>query len=413
MTSDKAEHGGRTTRRAVLVGGAAVAGATVLGTAPARAQGGGLGGSLYSVVEGYSRWVHRTGTPDQSAALVWLERRLRALGAVTGRWEYSYPHYTWKAEVRVGRERVPALPLYYEGTGRVRGRADFVRPVTTSKDGSDPAVLAALAEAARGGATVAVLPTTSTTATYAPYDGLVGYNSDPDAPKTGIPTLLVPGDTADRVSRYGADVDFSARTVRARTYCLTGWFGTRRPVKDPIVVTTPLTGWFTCAAERGTGVALALALAAELSREHPVFFLGNTGHELNNYGARAYLAQEFDLAPRAVFHLGSALAAAAKGPDGRFALAPRGAASNPAFDAVPGLAADLAAARFNQAAKFPGEGAVWNAALGPAVPLLSVAGNFRQFHTPDDVPWVTTSPDVLAQAYTALRAAAGDLLAAT
>ncbi|MFG1809662.1 hypothetical protein [Streptomyces sp. NPDC049040] len=425
MTSSRSNLPGRPTRRAVLATGAAVAGVSALGAGPARAAAGhraagasrpgGLGASLYSVVEGYSRWpIHRTGTREESAALDWLERELRGRGALTGRWGYDYPHYRWSAEVRVGRVRLPTVPLYYEGVGRVRGRAQFVRPVTTSKDGSDPAVLAAVAEAAVAGADVAVLPTTSTTAAgYPSYDGLVGYNSDPDAPKTGVPTLLVPGRDADRIQRYGADVDFAARTVRAHAYCLTGWFGTRRPVADPIVVTTPLTGWFTCAAERGTGVALALELAAELSREHPVFFLGNTGHELNNYGARAYLAEEFDLAPRAVFHLGSALAAAAAGPDGHFELAPRGAASNPAFDAVPGLAADLAAARFNQAAKFPGEGAVWNAALGPAVPLLSLAGNFREFHTPDDTPGVTTSAEVLEQAYDAVRAAARDLISAT
>lgn len=106
--------------------------------------------------------------------------------------------------------------------------------------GSDPAVLAAVAEAARAGAAVALLPTTSTTASgYPSYDGLVGYNSDPDAEKTGVPTLLVPGRAADRIQEYGADVDFTARTIPARSYCLTGWFGTRKPISDPIVVTTP------------------------------------------------------------------------------------------------------------------------------------------------------------------------------
>lgn len=426
MTSRTSHLPGHPTRRTVLAAAAAAAGATALGAAPAhaatghRARGeshdGGRGGAaLYSIVEGYSRWpIHRTGTQEETATLDWLERELRDRGADTGRWGYEYPHYRWTAEVRAGKVRVPTVPLYYEGVGRVKGRAEFVRPVTTSKDGSDPAVLGAVTEAARSGAALALLPTTSTTAAgYPSYDGLVGYNSDPDVEKTGVPTLLVPGSAADRIQRYGADVDFTARTVRARSYCLTGWFGTRRPISDPIVVTTPLSGWFTCAAERGTGIALALALASELSRDHPVFFLGNTGHELNNYGARAYLADEFDLRPRAVFHLGSALAASAVGPDGSAALVPRGAASNPGFDAVPGLAGDLAAARFSPAAKFPGEGAVWNTALGPAVPLLSLAGNFREFHTPDDTPRVTTSPAMLDQAYNAVRAAARDLLSAT
>lgn len=424
MTSNRSNPPGRPTRRAVLAAGAAVAGITTFGAAPAlgattrRARGASRDGSgawLHSIVQGYSRWpIHRTGTGEESAALRWLERELRDLGAATGRWGYDYPHYQWEAEVRVGKVRVPTVPLYYEGVGRVKGRAEFVRPVTTSKDGSDPAVLSAVAEAAQAGAALALLPTTSTTASgYPPYDGLVAYNSDPHAEKTGVPTLLVPGSAADQIQRYGADVDFKARTVPARTYCLTGWLGSRTPVSDPIVVTTPLSGWFTCAAERGTGIALALALADELSREHPVFFLGNTGHELSNYGVQAYLADEFDLKPRAVFHLGASLAAAAAGSDGSFALVPRGAASNPDFDAVPGLAADLASARFNRAAKFPGEGAVWNTILGPSVPLLSLAGNFREFHTPDDLPRTTTSPEVLEQAYNAVRAAARDLISAT
>jgi hypothetical protein len=425
MTSNNPDLPPRTTRRGVLAAGAAVAGITTFGAAPALANGArhkpraprhpsDVGDALYSVVKGYSQWpIHRTGTDGESAALRWLEHQLRDLGAATNRWYYEYPHYDWEAEVRVAGRSVPTIPLYYEGVGRVQGRAEFVRPVTTSKDGSDPAVLSAVADAAEAGAALALLPVTSTTATYPAYDGLVAYNSDPDTAKTGVPTLVVPGRDAKRIQQYGAHVEFNARTRPARAYCLTGWLGTRKPVSDPIIVTTPLSGWFTCAAERGTGIALALALAAELSREHPVFFLGNSGHELNNYGVRAYLADEFDFEPRAVFHLGASLAAAAVGSDGRFALAPRGAASNPGFDAVPGLADDLASARFNQAAKFPGEGLVWNTVLGPSVPLLSLAGNFREFHTPDDVPRQTTSPEVLAQAHQAVTAAAHDLLAAT
>ncbi|HZE32963.1 MAG TPA: hypothetical protein VE198_16190 [Actinoallomurus sp.] len=249
MTSNRSNLAAHPTRRAVLAAGAAVAG---IGAGPARADaarrslgasrdGSGVGAWLYSIVEGYSQWpIHRTGTGGESAALRWLERELRDLGAVTGRWGYDYPHYQWEAEVRIGKTRVPTIPLYYEGVGRVKGRAEFVRPVTTSKDGSDPAVLAAVAEAAHAGAALALLPTTSTTASgYPSYDGLVAYNSDPDVEKTGVPTLLVPGHVADQIQRYGAEVDFKARTLPARSYCLTGWLGTRTPVSDPIVVTTP------------------------------------------------------------------------------------------------------------------------------------------------------------------------------
>jgi hypothetical protein len=56
---------------------------------------------------------------------------------------------------------------------------------------------------------------------------------------------------------------------------------------------------------------------------------------------------------------------------------------------------------------------VWNTTLGPSVPLLSLAGNFREFHAPDDLPRVSTSPEVLDQTYQAVRAAAQDLISAT
>ena len=59
-----------------------------------------------------------------------------------------------------------------------------------------------------------------------------------------------------------------------------------------IVVTTPLSGWFRCAGERGPGVALFLGLArwaAERDGEHSLLFLGNTGHELDQVGAHQTL----------------------------------------------------------------------------------------------------------------------------
>jgi hypothetical protein len=43
---------------------------------------------------------------------------------------------------------------------------------------------------------------------------------------------------------------------------------------------------------------------------------------------------------------------------------------------------------------------------------VSLAGNSREFHTPDGLPRVTASPDVLEQSFNAVRAAAHDLISA-
>ena len=426
MTISHEPTAGRLTRRGLVAGSAGlagIAGLAALGSpAPAFAKGHGSEApsrhtparDLYAGVLGYSQFgYHRTGTPSQQLALEWLERELKRRGGRVSRWYYDYPFYDWRADVRVGQHHVDTVPLYFEGNGAFSGRADFVRSVTTKLDGNDPAVLGALTDAQAAGARVAVLATNAAIGTNPLYDGLVGYNSDPDLPKTGIPTLLVPGRLANDLAAYGADVELSARTVTRQTYVLSGWFGTNKPVNDPIIVTTPLTGWFNCAAERGTGLALALQLVTDLAKSHPVFFLGNTGHELYNYGARKYLAEEFDLAPRAVFHLGSALAASRQQPDGTLALGPRNAYSQPANATVPHLVDDLKAASIGIAAKWPGEGQVWHDRLGDGVPLLSIAGNFREFHSPDDVASVTTDPGTLQQTYDAVLAATGDFLAFT
>lgn len=55
-----------------------------------------------------------------------------------------------------------------------------------------------------------------------------------------------------------------------------------------VVVTTPTSGWFECAGERGSGVALFLWLArwaAPRDSDLSYLFLGNSGHELDNMGA--------------------------------------------------------------------------------------------------------------------------------
>jgi hypothetical protein len=84
--------------------------------------------------------------------------------------------------------------------------------------------------------------------------------------------------------------------------------------KDLIVVSTPQSGWFRCAAERGPGIALFLGLARWASRRSsgPSFlFVSTSGHELGGLGMRAF---QRELAPQpnrvmCWLHLGAGIAA--------------------------------------------------------------------------------------------------------
>ncbi|MBM3140001.1 MAG: Zn-dependent exopeptidase M28 [Chloroflexi bacterium] len=83
----------------------------------------------------------------------------------------------------------------------------------------------------------------------------------------------------------------------------------------PVGVMTPKSGWFTCAAERGGGIAiwiaLAEALAAMQDRRRPVLFVASSGHELHHYGLLDYFKRRPDAASGAVawLHLGASIGA--------------------------------------------------------------------------------------------------------
>ncbi|MCX5996182.1 MAG: hypothetical protein NTV42_00910 [Chloroflexi bacterium] len=84
-----------------------------------------------------------------------------------------------------------------------------------------------------------------------------------------------------------------------------------------VIVTTPISGWFKCGGERGTGVALFLGLARWIgmnSHKYSYIFIGNSGHELAYVGSHfapdeylpAYNINKDNVA--CWFHLGASIA---------------------------------------------------------------------------------------------------------
>jgi hypothetical protein len=67
-----------------------------------------------------------------------------------------------------------------------------------------------------------------------------------------------------------------------------------RHAAQTLVISTPRSGWFTCAAERGSGLAVWLSLARWLAAsDHPlnVELLATSGHEYEYLGGEHYLAE--------------------------------------------------------------------------------------------------------------------------
>lgn len=142
-----------------------------------------------------------------------------------------------------------------------------------------------LVQAAEAGAIGAVLVTTG------PTGGAIALNADGNNRLVTIPVGIIAPAFADPFL-IAAKQGGMARMI------LTGRGG-RRPAANLaaridrnaaqwIVVSTPRSGWTTCAGERGPGIAAFLALArwapAALP-DHNLLFLCNSGHEYENLGA--------------------------------------------------------------------------------------------------------------------------------
>ncbi|HJQ57084.1 MAG TPA: hypothetical protein VJ890_09275, partial [Vineibacter sp.] len=266
------------------------------------------GAALYKTVTGYSQWPHhRTGTPEGKATVDWFEAELRARGAATSRWAYDYERYDWRASVTASGQPIDCIPLYYEGVGELATDAPFVRPVALPNNFDKSDLEQALSEAKGSGLRLSVFLTFGRFGTLPPRPALVGINVDPDKSTSGQPTLLVSGVHLDAMASGAVTASISAKRIPDRAENVIGRMGSGDGA--PLVITTPLTGWFTCAGERGTGIAVALELASQLAAEMPVAVIATTGHELENYGIRQQLKAGLGFAPRAVIHIGASLAA--------------------------------------------------------------------------------------------------------
>ncbi len=87
-----------------------------------------------------------------------------------------------------------------------------------------------------------------------------------------------------------------------------------------LVISTPLTGWFTCGAERGPGIAILMRLAEALckSKRH-VLAIGTGSHEIGHLGMAHLLSTAAPDVDDVGFwlHLGASLAARKRDPVGK------------------------------------------------------------------------------------------------
>lgn len=400
--------GAEWTRRAV---GAAGVGLVAAAAMSAKAAADPLSGAaLYADVRTYAGFGdHRTGTTGDAAVTAWLERELRSAGYAVERQGFDYPVFELAAAtVTVGPAKIPAFPLWTPAAGQVSGT------FTTEPTRGAIAVLRfpfgtghalEVSQAWRGPIQAALDAGASgvVAITENPLGELVAFNCAPNMPAWPVAVVAVAARDAATVlagAAGGIAIQGVTRPGRAENVIA------RRPgAGKPLIVSTPKSGWFECAGERGSGIAIWLGLARRLAAsDRNLVFMAASGHEFDGYGGHLFAEH---LAPqpaeaRGWVHIGANVASYDFGlVDGKITRLDHPQASRLAAASEALLA--VARKAFAGQPKYedptdidreraPGEIAEYQRrGYGP---LFSLVGSHVLHHTRRDLPDVT-SPQVL------------------
>ena len=400
MTGSTNRHrnaGGGLTRKAFLEAAGAAAVAALWPGARARAQAPPARDArerVARIVREYdSQGDHRTGSPVDAESGRWLADRVDDAGIV--------PEIEWMgfsridiqaAYVEIGDRRAEGIPLFDGGFTDAAGVTGTLSPL--DGDGAiglghvGPRAAADFHSYRRVTPHEAAVTVTGGPANGVP-EGLALLNAPDFKEPFGPPVLQVASRHRDWLAD-GAAAGAAARVVARvsrrpeEVFNVTATLRGTEPSQAPVFVMTPRSGWWTCASERGGGIAVWLemirGMAAAPTPRRTTVFLASTGHELGHYGLEEFLRTRSRLVrgAHAWVHLGASFGAAVGG-------APLLQASSPALqdDAAEALErAGEAPARRRPVGEPPaGEARHIHAGGGT---YLSIVGDNGLFHHPRD-----------------------------
>jgi hypothetical protein len=425
-------------RRGVL-GGAGLVGLAAGGAAAAPAAASDAA-ALQAILERYHGFgAKASGGRGDTACGAWLEAELAAAGYACRRQAFEIPFFEVReASLTCGAAKAAVVP---QAIVAPTGPQGLTAPLRLASDRGDltgaialvvlpysrwvalaqPQVAGPLADALGRGAAGVVLVTTG------PTGEAVALNVSTRRPPIARPVaVLAPKDAAPFLA---------AAEGRSTTLVLDGSGGGAarrsafnliarldRKAASTVVISTPRSGWFGCAAERGSGLTVWLTLARWLARaNHPVNveLVATSGHEYEYFGGEQYLAEAAPKpsATRLWVHIGASAAARDWHElGGRLLPLPSADAqrvltatadnldkTRHAFAGVSGLEATYLADKVMAGGELTN---VLNAGYGSAIGLYGI---HRCFHTQaDDLRCV--SGELVLPVATAFRAALADVL---
>lgn len=415
------------------------------------------GDRLYRDVVTYaSLGEHRTATATDYLTHAWLAIRLKALGFDVELFPFqTRQFYPTETSVTIDKTtRLDAFPIWHPTPTRRGGIKAKVTTDLTASAGKlylfdnpsgtvNQTVQATIQKAAAAGAlgVIVVLTTTSQEIYGQNAQQLKSYepSADPgDGDQTPWPIPVVTVGRKHRAALQTAidgGLDVKVRSEgftkeSATSYVLTGSLA-RGPADKTLLVSTPVSGWFQNAGERGTGVAAWLALAEWASKQTSGvkwLFVASSGHELNFRGTHEFLKSNNIPAPEDVYlwtHLGANLINYdyVQNADGTQTKTTEPASQSIKYlsdnPSIVGALADIFVPSTNPEAEALhitglqnaiGGGDLFYAKYFGYPNLLYFAGANAKFHTREDTP-ETTGPELLEPIAKLIRSAFEKILA--
>jgi len=265
---------------------------------------------------------HRTGTEIDKRSGEWLCDEVRRIGFVPTREPFTLNRVEpIVALLIVGERRIEGLPLFdgaFTGANGLRGRLgrlDSGAPIGLTEAAPNTAAVGPLGEARRGNRHQAIV-----CITRGDRPGLCPSNADRFLDPIGPSVLQVSSEEASWLTEQankGAEAQLvtHVRRKRVQAFNITASIRGSDSTLPPLVVMTPRSGWWSCASERGGGLACWLELMRALRANQPardVLFVASSGHELGHLGINAYVDRRPGIVKKSIawMHLGANIGAA-------------------------------------------------------------------------------------------------------
>jgi len=276
-----------------------------------------------TVIRAYDeQGVHRTGTAVDRISAEWLANQVRQLGIDPVCEEFPISRVDpVDASLVVDGHKIEGLPLFdgaFTSSAGIAGRLgplDSDASIGFAETPPNAAAAGALGDARRQDRHQAIV-----VVTRGARSGFCPSNAESFRRPFGPPVLQVAsehGRFLAECARSGSEVSLTAHVERRQAQALNvvAMIAGANNDMAPLVVMTPRSGWWSCASERGGGLACWLEIMRAVRDARPardVLFIASSGHELGHLGLDAFIERRPGLvsAAKAWIHLGANIGAA-------------------------------------------------------------------------------------------------------